>query len=59
MDCAAEAKALTARHPNGNVFYTKCIVSDPKSCDALGKFAKDKLGNIGKTNDDGLFSLTW
>jgi NAD(P)-dependent dehydrogenase (short-subunit alcohol dehydrogenase family) len=47
-DCAAAAKALTARHPNGNVFYTKCDVSDPKSCEALGKFAKDKLGNIGK-----------
>jgi hypothetical protein len=53
VDCAAAAKALTARHPNGNVFYTECDVSgDPKSCDALGKFAKDKLGNIGKTNDD-------
>jgi chlorophyll(ide) b reductase len=47
-DCAAAAKALTARHPNGNVYYTKCDVSDPKSCEALGKFAKEKLGNIGK-----------
>ena len=46
-DCASAAKALTERHPNGNVFYTKCDVSDPKSCEALGKFAKDKLGNIG------------
>jgi chlorophyll(ide) b reductase len=47
-DCSAAAKALTARHPNGNVFYTKCDVSDAKSCEALGKFAKDKLGNIGE-----------
>ena len=46
-DCAAAAKALTARHPNGRVFYTKCDVSDAKSCEELGKFAKEKLGNIG------------
>lgn len=46
-DCAAAAKALTARHPNGRVFHTKCDVSDPKSCEQLGKFAKEKLGNIG------------
>jgi len=46
-DCAAAAKALTARHPNGNVFHTKCDVSDSASCEKLGQFAKDKLGNIG------------
>jgi len=46
-DCTAAAKALTARHPNGNVFHTKCDVSDPKSCEALGTFASAKLGNIG------------
>ncbi|KAL3782772.1 hypothetical protein HJC23_003093 [Cyclotella cryptica] len=46
-DCSAAAKALTARHPTGRVFYTKCDVSDAKSCEDLGKFAKEKLGNIG------------
>ncbi|EED90452.1 predicted protein [Thalassiosira pseudonana CCMP1335] len=46
-DCSAAAKALTARHPNGRVFYTKCDVSDSKSCEALGQFAKEKLGTIG------------
>ena len=46
-DCTAAAKALTARHPNGRVFHTKCDVSDAKSCEKLGEFAKEKLGNIG------------
>lgn len=46
-DCAPAAAALTARHPNGNVFHTKCDVSDPSDCEALGEFAKEKLGNIG------------
>merc|ERR1719203_2250154 len=46
-DCTAAAKALTARHPNGNVYHTKCDVSDASSCEKLGKFASDKLGNIG------------
>lgn len=46
-DCSTAAKALTARHPNGNVYHTQCDVSDAASCEKLGKFAKDKLGNIG------------
>jgi chlorophyll(ide) b reductase len=46
-DCTAAAKALTARHPNGNVFHTKCDVSDAASCEKLGQFAQEKLGNIG------------
>ena len=46
-DCTAAAKALTARHPNGRVFHTQCDVSDAKSCEKLGQFAKEKLGNIG------------
>ena len=46
-DCTAAAKALTARHPNGKVFHTKCDVSDAESCEKLGEFAKEKLGNIG------------
>ena len=46
-DCSTAAKALTARHPNGNVFYTTCDVSDAASCEKLGQFAKQKLGNIG------------
>eukprot|EP00579_Thalassiosira_antarctica_P000552 CAMPEP_0201874188 /NCGR_PEP_ID=MMETSP0902-20130614/6509_1 /ASSEMBLY_ACC=CAM_ASM_000551 /TAXON_ID=420261 /ORGANISM="Thalassiosira antarctica, Strain CCMP982" /LENGTH=330 /DNA_ID=CAMNT_0048400999 /DNA_START=32 /DNA_END=1024 /DNA_ORIENTATION=+ len=47
QDCASAAKSLTTNHPNGNVYYTKCDVSDASSCEKLGKFAKDKLGNIG------------
>lgn len=46
-DCTAAAKALTARHPNGRVFHTKCDVSDAQNCEKLGEFAKEKLGNIG------------
>lgn len=46
-DCSTAAKALAARHPNGKVFYTQCDVSDPSSCEMLGVFAKEKLGNIG------------
>lgn len=46
-DCTTAAKALTARHPNGKVYHTKCDVSDASSCEALGQFAKEKLGNIG------------
>ena len=46
-DCEAAAASLTARHPNGKVFHTKCDVSDASSCEALGEFAKDKLGKIG------------
>jgi NAD(P)-dependent dehydrogenase (short-subunit alcohol dehydrogenase family) len=46
-DCSTAAKALTARHPNGKVFHTKCDVSDAKSVDKLGQFAKDNLGTIG------------
>ena len=46
-DCSAAANALTARHPNGKVFHTKCDVSDAKSVDQLGQFAKEKLGTIG------------
>lgn len=46
-DCAAAAKALTARHPNGRVFHTQCDVSDAASCEKLGKFSQEKLGKIG------------
>lgn len=46
-DCSIAAKALTASHPNGRVFHTQCDVSDAKSVEKLGQFAKDKLGNIG------------
>lgn len=46
-DCSTAAKALTARHPNGKVFHTKCDVSDAKSVDKLGQFAKDNLGTVG------------
>jgi chlorophyll(ide) b reductase len=46
-DCRTAAKALAARHPNGRVFHTQCDVSDASSCEKLGAFAKEKLGNIG------------
>lgn len=46
-DCSIAAKALTAAHPNGRVFHTKCDVSDAKSVEQLGQFAKTKLGKIG------------
>lgn len=46
-DCTIAAKALTAKHPNGRVFHTKCDVSDAKSVEKLGSFAKEKLGTIG------------
>jgi chlorophyll(ide) b reductase len=46
-DCTAAAQALESRHPNGKVFHTKCDVSDAASVEALGQFAKDKLGTIG------------
>jgi len=46
-DCSMAAKALAARHTNGKIFHTKCDVSDIKQVEALGKFAKTKMGNIG------------
>ena len=46
-DCTIAAKALTAAHPNGRVFHTKCDVSDSKSVEKLGKFAQTKMGKIG------------
>lgn len=46
-DCSTAAKVLASRHPNGQIFHTKCDVSDAKSVEALGKFAQGKLGNIG------------
>jgi nucleoside-diphosphate-sugar epimerase len=45
-DCTAAAKALTSRHPNGNVYYTKCDVSDAKSVEKLAAFAKKNLGTV-------------
>ena len=45
-DCSAAAKALESRHPNGRVFATQCDVSDSKSVDKLGEFAKKNLGTI-------------
>ena len=45
-DCSSAAAALTARHPNGTVFHTKCDVSDSNSVVKLGEFAKEKLGTV-------------
>lgn len=45
-DCSVAANALTARHPNGRVYHTQCDVSDAKSMEKLGEFAKDKLGTL-------------
>ena len=46
-DCSTAAKSLTARHPNGRVFATKCDVSKKEDVLKLGKFAQEKLGTIG------------
>lgn len=46
-DCASAEKVLKERHPNGQIYSTKCDVSDSKSVEKLGTFAKDKLGTIG------------
>ncbi len=46
-DCSIAAKALAANHPNGRVFHTQCDVSDSKSVEQLGQFAKEKLGKVG------------
>lgn len=46
-DCSSAAKALTARHPNGKVFHTKCDVSSSKDVEKLGQFAQKNLGTIG------------
>jgi chlorophyll(ide) b reductase len=45
-DCTTAARALTAKHPNGKVFHTKCDVSDAKSVDMLAEFAKKNLGTV-------------
>ena len=49
-DCSNAAKALSSRFNGpdvGQVFHTKCDVSDAKSVEKLGEFAKSKLGTIG------------
>lgn len=45
-DCTSAAKALETRHPNGNVFHTKCDVSDAESVEKLAQFAKKSLGTV-------------
>jgi hypothetical protein len=45
-DCSTAAAALTQRHPNGNVYHTKCDVSDATSVDNLATFAKNNLGTV-------------
>jgi len=45
-DCTNAARALTARHPNGKVYHTKCDVSDVTSVQNLGDFAKKNLGTV-------------
>lgn len=45
-DCTNAARALSERHPNGKVFHTKCDVSDSKSVESLGEFAKKNLGTV-------------
>jgi len=46
-DPAVAAKALQDKHPNGNVYATRCDVSSAESVTELGEFAKSKLGTIG------------
>lgn len=45
-DCTSAARALSARHPNGKVYHTKCDVSDAKSVENLAQFAKKNLGTV-------------
>jgi NAD(P)-dependent dehydrogenase (short-subunit alcohol dehydrogenase family) len=46
-DCTPAARALKARHPNGNVYHTKCDVSNAADVEKLGAFAKKNLGTVG------------
>ena len=46
QDCTAAAKSLETRHPNANIFHTKCDVSDAKSVEKLADFAKKNLGTV-------------
>jgi chlorophyll(ide) b reductase len=45
-DCKAAAAALTRDHPAGNVYHTKCDVSDSSSVEQLASFAKKNLGTV-------------
>jgi chlorophyll(ide) b reductase len=45
-DCKAAAAALTRDHPAGNVYHTKCDVSDSSSVEKLASFAKKNLGTV-------------
>lgn len=45
-DCSSAAKSLERNHPNGTVFHTQCDVSDSKSVESLGAFAKKSLGTV-------------
>jgi len=46
-DCTNAARALSARYPNGGkVYHTQCDVSDVKSVENLGQFAKKNLGTV-------------
>ena len=46
-DCTNAARALSARYPNGGkVYHTQCDVSDVKSVENLGQFAKQNLGTV-------------
>lgn len=48
-DCSSAAVALEQRHKGtgGQIFHTRCDVSDRKDVAKLGEFSKQKLGNIG------------
>jgi len=46
-DCTTAAAALKQKHPNGGqVFHTKCDVSDSASVAKLSDFAKKNLGTV-------------
>jgi chlorophyll(ide) b reductase len=46
-DCTPAAQALASRHPNGNVYHTKCDVSNAADVEKLGAFAQKSLGTVG------------
>lgn len=49
QDCSSAANALQDRHggKGGEIFHTKCDVSNVKDVEKLGAFAQKNLGTIG------------
>ena len=45
-DTAAPVAALKKRYPNGEIYGTKCDVSNTEDVEALGSFAQSNLGTV-------------